>query len=66
MKRLIKIFDSLRQNDKISDYLKNKSQRQLARLLFEKGEFEKSFDYLKLLQSIQDDTGALLLERAFE
>lgn len=61
----IKIFDSLRQNDKISDYLKNKSQRQLARLLFEKGEFEKSFDYLKLLQSIQDDTGALLLERAW-
>ena len=61
----IKIFDRLRQNESASVFLRNKSQRQLARLLFEKGDFEKSFDYLKLLQSIQDDTGSLLLERAW-
>lgn len=61
----IKIFNNLRQNETISSFLRNKAQRQLARLLFEKGDFEKSFDYLKSLQSIQDDTGALLLERAW-
>ena len=61
----IKIFDSLRQNELASGFLKGKAQRQLARLLFEKGEFEKSFDYLKSLQTTQDDTGAVLLERAW-
>ncbi len=61
----IKIFDNLRQNEQASTFLRGKAQRQQARLIFEKGDFEKSFDYLKSLQSVQDDTGALLLERAW-
>lgn len=61
----LKIFDGLRQNEMASVFLKGKAQRQLARLLFEKGEFEKSFDYLKSLQTTQEDTGAVLLERAW-
>lgn len=61
----LKIFVSLHENEAVVPYLRNKSQRQVARLLFEKGEFEKSFEHLKTLQAIQDDTGALLLERAW-
>ncbi len=61
----IKIFDNLRQNEQASTFLRGQAQRQQARLIFEKGDFEKSFEYLKSLQSVQDDTGVLLLERAW-
>ena len=61
----LKIFDSLMNNELASDYLRKKAQRQYARLIFEKGEFQKSFEMLKALQFNQDDRGAILLERAW-
>ena len=61
----IEIFQKLLVNKNISEYLKRKSERQLARLLFEKGDFEKSFELLKNLQFQAEDSGAILLERAW-
>lgn len=61
----LKIFESLMNNELASDYLRKKSQRQYARLIFEKGEFQKAFEMLKALQFDQDDRGAILLERAW-
>lgn len=61
----IEIFEKLLANKNTSEYLRRRTERQLARLLFEKGEFEKSFDYLKNLQFQAEDGGAILLERAW-
>ncbi len=61
----VKIFESLMKNELVSDFLRKKSKRQYARLIFEKGEFQKSFEMLKELQFEQDDRGSILLERAW-
>jgi hypothetical protein len=61
----LKIFDGLMNNELASDYLRKKAKRQYARLIFEKGEFQKSFQMLKSLQFEQDDRGSILLERAW-
>lgn len=61
----LKIFQGLMDNEKASDFLRKKAKRQVARLIFEKGEFQKSFEMLKSLQFEQDDRGAILLERAW-
>lgn len=61
----LKLFESLKNNELASDYLRKKAKRQYARLIFEKGEFQKSFELLKELQFEQDDRGFILLERAW-
>ena len=61
----LKLFEGLKDNELASDYLRKKAKRQFARLIFEKGEFQKSFDLLKELQFEQDDRGFILLERAW-
>lgn len=61
----VEIFESLKNNELASDYLRKKAKRQYARLIFEKGEFQKSFELLKELQFEQDDRGFILLERAW-
>lgn len=61
----LSMFESLKNNEQASDYLRKKAKRQYARLIFEKGEFQKSFQLLKELQFEQDDRGFILLERAW-
>ena len=61
----LKIFESIMNEAKASDFLRKKAKRQYARLIFEKGEFQKSFELLKSLQFEQDDRGFILLERAW-
>lgn len=61
----LKIFEGLKDNSLASDYLRKKAKRQYSRLIFEKGEFQKSFELLKELQFEQDDRGFILLERAW-
>lgn len=61
----LKLFEGLKDNVLASDYLRKKAKRQYARLIFEKGEFQKSFELLKELQFEQDDRGFILLERAW-
>lgn len=61
----LKIFEQLMNNEKVSDFLRKKAKRQVARLIFENGEFQKSFELLKSLQFEQDDRGFILLERAW-
>ena len=60
-----KVFESLANDKEISSFLRLKNQLQLARILFEKGEFEKSFDLQKSLPMDTSDAGYLLLERAW-
>ncbi len=61
----LKLFEALKDNELASDYLRKKAKRQYARLIFEKGEFQKAFELLKELQFEQDDRGFILLERAW-
>ncbi len=61
----LKLFETLKDNVLASDNLRKKAKRQYARLIFEKGEFQKSFELLKELQFEQDDRGFILLERAW-
>ena len=61
----LRIFETLMNNEQASEYLRKKAKRQYARLIFEKGEFQKAFDMLKTLQFEQDDRGSILLERAW-
>ena len=61
----LKIFERLMNEKNASDFLRKKSKRQYARLIFEKGEFQKAFELLKSLQFEQDDRGFILLERAW-
>ena len=61
----LKLFEAIKDNVLASDHLRKKAKRQYARMIFEKGEFQKSFELLKELQFEQDDRGFILLERAW-